>query len=91
MTDENLRQMKKDMEFLLTKEFGDNYRIKTYEPRFSLDTGSRIVLNVEIEKDNQTRLFCIHRKTDNNRVILDALREVIHKQTIITERVMLEA
>jgi hypothetical protein len=86
MTDENRKQMEKDMEYLLSEEYGPSAHLIYYRPHFSMNTGAKITVCVSIN----AKLLCIHRKTDNNRVILDALREVAHTPYHITDRVALE-
>ena len=49
MTDENIKLLRKDIEHLLSEEYGCNYRIINYDPRPNAVTGIfGITLTVEV-------------------------------------------
>lgn len=72
MTDENLSILRKDIEYLLSEEYGSDWRIINYDPRPNATTGIfGITLSVEV---NSTRAWA--RKSSNNEVMEEIKKQI---------------
>lgn len=72
MTDHDYITIRRDINDLLTEEYGSSYRIITYDPRPNISTGFfGITLTVEVTQNGISRRA--HARKDNN---LDLMREI---------------
>jgi hypothetical protein len=79
MTDENIKLLRKDIEHLLSEEYGCNYRIINYDPRPNATTCIfGISLMVEVTINGKTIRACTRKSTNN------AVMEEIKKQISCT-------
>jgi hypothetical protein len=86
MTDENIKLLRKDIEHLLSEEYGSNYRIIHYDPRPSLITNIfGITLTVEVKMPDETFRLAHVRKSTNNEVMAE-VRNQIGEQLSILQR-----
>lgn len=77
MTDENLSILRKDIEHLLSEEYGSNYRIINYEPRPNLITNIfGITLTVEVKMPDGTFKRAHVRKSTNNEVMKEVRNQI---------------
>lgn len=76
MTDENIKLLRKDIEHLLSEEYGCNYRIINYEPRANMVTCIfGISLTVEVTIKGIAMRACT-RKSTNNEVMAEIKRQI---------------
>ena len=81
MTDENRSILRKDIEYLLSEEYGSSWRILKYDPRPNATTGIfGITLSVEV---NSVRAWA--RKSSNN-VVMEEIKKQIAKTCPIIEK-----
>ena len=81
MTDENRSILRKDIEYLLSEEYGSSWRILKYDPRPNATTGIfGITLSVEV---NSVRAWA--RKSSNNEV-MEEIKKQIAKTCPIIEK-----
>ena len=86
MTDENIAILRKDIEQLLSEEFGTNYRIINYDPRPNIVTQIfGITLTVEVTMPDGTTKRAHVRKSTNNEV-MTAVKNQIGEPSSILER-----
>jgi hypothetical protein len=86
MTDENIKLLRKDIEHLLSEEYGCNYRILNYDPRPNLITNIfGITLTVEVKMPDETFRLAHVRKSTNNEVMTE-VRNQIGEQLSILQR-----
>ena len=77
MTDENLSILRKDIEHLLSEEYGSNYRIINYDPRPNMVTQIfGITLTVEIAMPDETFRRAHVRKSTNNEVMKEVRNQI---------------
>lgn len=76
MTDENIKLLRKDIEKLLSEEYG-KYRIINYDPRPNMVTQIfGITLTVEVAMPDGTYKRAHVRKSTNNEVMAEVRRQV---------------
>jgi len=81
MTDENLTILQRDIEYLLSEEYGSDWRIINYDPRPNATTGIfGITLSVEV---NSAKAWA--RKSSNNEV-MEEIKKQIAKTCPIIEK-----
>ena len=81
MTDENRSILRKDIEYLLSEEYGSSWRILKYDPRPNATTGIfGITLSVEV---NSAKAWA--RKSSNNEV-MEEIKKQIAKTCPIIEK-----
>jgi len=86
MTDENIKLLRKDIEHLLSEEYGCNYRIINYDPRPNVITEIfGITLTVEVAMPDETFRLAHVRKSTNNEVMTE-VRNQIGEQLSILQR-----
>jgi hypothetical protein len=86
MTDENLSILRKDIEHLLSEEYGCNYRIINYDPRPNVITEIfGITLTVEVAMPDGSFKRAHVRKGTNNEV-MTAVKNQIGEPSSILER-----
>ncbi len=86
MTDENIKLLRKDIEHLLSEEYGCNYRIINYDPRPNLITNIfGITLTVEVKMPDGSFKRAHVRKSTNNEV-MTAVKNQIGEPSSILER-----
>ena len=86
MTDENLSILRKDIEHLLSEEYGCNYRIINYDPRPNMVTQIfGITLTVEVAMPDGSFKRAHVRKGTNNEVMTE-VRNQIGEPSSILER-----
>ena len=86
MTDENIAILRKDIEQLLSEEFGTNYRIINYDPRPNMVTQIfGITLTVEVTMPDGTTKRAHIRRSTNNEVMAE-VRNQIGEPLSILER-----
>ena len=84
MTDENLSILRKDIEHLLSEEFGTNYRIINYDPRPNMVTQIfGITLTVEVEMPDGTFRLAHVRKSTNNEVMAEIRRQIEEQHPVL--------
>lgn len=84
MTDENIKLLRKDIEHLLSEEYGCNYRIINYEPRPNMVTQIfGITLTVEIAMPDETFRRAHVRKSTNNEVMAEIRRQIEEQHPIL--------
>jgi hypothetical protein len=84
MTDENIKLLRKDIEHLLSEEYGCNYRIINYDPRPNLITNIfGITLTVEVKMPDETFRRAHVRKGTNNEVMKEVRNQIGATQTIL--------
>lgn len=72
MTDENRSILRKDIEYLLSEEYGSSWRILKYDPRPNATTGIfGITLSVEV---NSVKAWA--RKSSNNEVMEEIKKQI---------------
>lgn len=77
MTEENLSILRKDIEHLLSEEYGSNYRIINYDPRPNMVTQIfGITLTVEIAMPDETFRRAHVRKSTNNEVMKEVRNQI---------------
>lgn len=83
MTDENIKLLRKDIEKLLSEEYG-KYRIINYDPRPNMVTQIfGITLTVEVEMPDGTFRLAHVRKSTNNEVMAEIRRQIEEQQPIL--------
>lgn len=83
MTDENLSILRKDIEHLLSEEYGCNYRIINYDPRPNITTCIfGISLTVEVTINGVAMRACT-RKSTNNEVMTEIKRQIEEQHPIL--------
>lgn len=83
MTDENIKLLRKDIEKLLSEEYGCNYRIINYDPRPNMVTQIfGISLTVEVTINGVAMRACT-RKSTNNAVMAEIRRQIGERHTIL--------
>ena len=86
MTDENIKLLRKDIEHLLSEEYGCNYRILNYDPRPNIVTKIfGITLTVEVAMPDGSFKRAHVRKGTNNEVMTE-IRNQIREQLSILQR-----
>ena len=86
MTDENIAILRKDIEHLLSEEYGCNYRIINYDPRPNMVTQIfGITLTVEVGMPDGSFKRAHVRKGTNNEVMKE-VRDQIGEPSSILER-----
>lgn len=84
MTEENIKLLRKDIEHLLSEEYGCNYRIINYDPRPNMVTQIfGITLTVEVEMPDGTFRLAHVRKSTNNEVMAEIRRQIEEQQPIL--------
>lgn len=82
MTDENIKLLRKDIEKLLSEEYG-KYRIINYDPRPNMVTQIfGITLTVEVEINGVATRACT-RKSTNNEVMAEIIRQIEEQHPIL--------
>ncbi len=77
MTEENLQLMRKDIECLLSEEYGCNYRIINYDPRPNVITEIfGITLTVEVAMPDGSFKRAHVRKGTNNEVMKEVRNQI---------------
>lgn len=83
MTEENLSILRKDIEHLLSEEYGCNYCIINYDPRPNVVTEIfGITLTVEVEINGVATRACT-RKSTNNEVMAEIRRQIEEQHPIL--------
>ena len=84
MTEENLSILRKDIEHLLSEEYGSNYRIINYDPRPNMVTQIfGITLTVEIAMPDGTLKRAHVRKSTNNEVMAEVRNQIWEPSSIL--------
>ena len=84
MTNENLQLMKKDIEHLLSEEYGCNYRIINYDPRPNMVTQIfGITLTVEVAMPDGSFKRAHVRKGTNNEVMTEVRNQILEPSPIL--------
>ena len=84
MTDENLSILRKDIEHLLSEEYGCNYRIINYDPRPNMVTQIfGITLTVEVAMPDGTFKRAHVRKGTNNEVMAEVRNQIGEPSSIL--------
>ena len=84
MTNENLQLMKKDIEHLLSEEYGCNYRIINYDPRPNMVTQIfGITLTVEVAMPDGSFKRAHVRKGTNNEVMAEVKAQIWEPVSIL--------
>lgn len=85
MTDQNLSILERDINDLLTEEYGSGYRIITYEPRPNISTGFfGITLTVEVTQNGISRRA--HARKENNLDLMKEIKDQIGATQTILEK-----
>ena len=86
MTDENIKLLRKDIEHLLSEEYGCNYRILNYDPRPNLITNIfGITLTVEVKMPDET-FRRAHARKENNLDLMKEIKDQIGATQTILEK-----
>ena len=84
MTDENIAILRKDIEQLLSEEFGTNYRIINYDPRPNMVTQIfGITLTVEVTMPDGSFKRAHVRKGTNNEVMAEVKAQIWEPVSIL--------
>ena len=84
MTDENLSILRKDIEHLLSEEYGCNYRILNYDPRPNMVTQIfGITLTVEVTMPDGSFKRAHVRKSTNNEVMKEVKARIWEPLSIL--------
>ena len=84
MTDENIAILRKDIEQLLSEEFGTNYRIINYDPRPNMVTQIfGITLTVEVTMPDGSFKRAHVRKSTNNEVMKEVRNQIGEPSSIL--------
>lgn len=84
MTDENIKLLRKDIEHLLSEEYGCNYRIINYDPRPNMVTQIfGITLTVEVEMPDGTFRSAHARRNTNNEVMAEVRNQIWEPSSIL--------
>ena len=84
MTEENLSILRKDIEHLLSEEYGTNYRIINYDPRPNIVTQIfGITLTVEVTMPDGTTKRAHVRKGTNNEVMAEVRNQIGEPSSIL--------
>lgn len=83
MTDENIKLLRKDIEHLLSEEYG-KYRIINYDPRPNMVTQIfGITLTVEVEMPDGTFRRAHARRNTNNEVMKEVRNQIWEPSSIL--------
>ena len=84
MTDENIKLLRKDIEHLLSEEYGCNYRIINYDPRPNMVTEIfGVTLTVEVTMPDGTTKRAHIRRSTNNEVMAEVKAQIWEPVSIL--------
>lgn len=85
MTDENIAILRKDIEHLLSEEYGCDYRIINYDPRPNISAVLfGITLTVEVTQNGISRRA--HARKENNLDLMKEIKDQIGATQTILEK-----